>query len=844
VARVIVPAAGGVELRPLSGNRLQPVDARGGLDQAGQALERFGQFGVAYAEEQDRIDATLDNAAVRERDNADSEWLRDRLWTGDNAFFKLRGFDALNAREGLEKELQDRRQQALEGLTNPRQRELYQRVSSARFGQEQEGIARYAVQQAQAEEDRQSVSRITAASNDAMTYWRDPVRLEEFIQIAELETMGLADRQGWAPERAAEARTEVRSNILARIVRQGVDDDPVSAARFLNENRAAILPSEEFALDNELRQPLMERQVTEYADAWEQGRAPRNVLIDTQPPPAPPVVPPTLSLADQARPRDAEGTAGALRLAVVPTAEGAAVVNLTRPDGTPMTEAEAAAEFRRSGQHLGIYADEDTALAVVDRVEQTEAERFLAPPPPAQVATVPPEAAGFVMPVAGSFNQSGQQFGASRDGGSRRHNGLDIAAREGSDVSPIAAGQVIAVGSDPKSGRYVRVRHADGSTSSYAHLGRVDVAVGQEVRPGQSVGGVGRTGNATGSVLHLVIRDRNGRAVDPRPLLEGASPPGSVAATGGADGTPPVRDLGQAYAWVDSLGLPHDMRQALRREVATRISTQKAIVDQRQAAAADQAYEVYAQNPDGFTNTSVIPRQVWASMDARTRAQFEGLASAARDRIEAKKAATTNWEAYARFSDLAGTDPARFLQVPMAELRANLSDGDFEQMLTLRRSIQSAGRGSSTEQVTHSRINGITNPLLLAAGIARPPERERNRGSGAEADQEYWRTVGQFRQAVSDGVRRWQANNPGKEITDDDIRDIANSQLVRAWRSDDREGTERWLFQVPAGSRGPGWTYRMPAGTRARIVEQYRRRWRREPTEAEIDQIWRYGPTR
>ena len=52
----------------------------------------------------------------------------------------------------------------------------------------------------------------------------------------------------------------------------------------------------------------------------------------------------------------------------------------------------------------------------------------------------------------------------------------------------------------------------------YAHLSRVDVQVGQDVRTGTLVGRVGSTGDATGPHLHFEVRVR-GAAVDPLPAL-------------------------------------------------------------------------------------------------------------------------------------------------------------------------------------------------------------------------------------------------------------------------------------------------------------------------------------
>lgn len=128
------------------------------------------------------------------------------------------------------------------------------------------------------------------------------------------------------------------------------------------------------------------------------------------------------------------------------------------------------------------------------------------------------------LPFEGaSFDQPAQQYGAARDGGSRRHNGLDFSGPLGTPVRPVLAGTVVGVGSDGTSGNFAKVRHADGSVSSYSHLGKVTVSEGQQIGPGTSLGTLGRTGNARAGegrgVLHFVMRDAQGRPVNPAPLF-------------------------------------------------------------------------------------------------------------------------------------------------------------------------------------------------------------------------------------------------------------------------------------------------------------------------------------
>jgi murein DD-endopeptidase MepM/ murein hydrolase activator NlpD len=177
------------------------------------------------------------------------------------------------------------------------------------------------------------------------------------------------------------------------------------------------------------------------------------------------------------------------------------------------------------------YADRaqmvrDTKLVPAQQGGRVEAAGPTLPgQPSAPPSAAPGGAVSFAMPVPGGTFTSG--FGAPRDGGTRSHDGQDIAAPAGTPVTPIAAGTVVAVGHDQRNGNFVRVKHADGTISGYGHLGHVAVQQGMQITADTPLGSVGATGNATGNVLHLTIR-QNGKAVDPRPLLGGPKPVRSI----------------------------------------------------------------------------------------------------------------------------------------------------------------------------------------------------------------------------------------------------------------------------------------------------------------------------
>lgn len=83
------------------------------------------------------------------------------------------------------------------------------------------------------------------------------------------------------------------------------------------------------------------------------------------------------------------------------------------------------------------------------------------------------------------------------------HFGTDIAASEGSPVVAPASGMVrLAEIGFYLTGGTVIIDHGYGIYSSYLHLSRVDVVPGQELRQGELIGAVGRTGRATGPHLH------------------------------------------------------------------------------------------------------------------------------------------------------------------------------------------------------------------------------------------------------------------------------------------------------------------------------------------------------
>jgi len=134
-------------------------------------------------------------------------------------------------------------------------------------------------------------------------------------------------------------------------------------------------------------------------------------------------------------------------------------------------------------------------------------------------------------------------FGVDRDAGRRTHDGVDIFARRGTPVLATSEGVINRVAVTSRGGKVVWLRDpVRGANLYFAHLDSQHVANGDRVRPGDTIGFVGNSGNArtTPPHLHFGIYRRGEGPVDPVPFLR--QPPGRL--------TEMTADLEHLGAWV------------------------------------------------------------------------------------------------------------------------------------------------------------------------------------------------------------------------------------------------------------------------------------------------------
>jgi len=121
-----------------------------------------------------------------------------------------------------------------------------------------------------------------------------------------------------------------------------------------------------------------------------------------------------------------------------------------------------------------------------------------------------------IIPIRSDAWGSGL-FGAKRNG-KRRHKGIDIVAQKGAYVFASKSGIAYTDWNKSGWGKYIVIKHPDGTKTLYAHLDEILIDNKSWVNQGRHIGLVGKTGNANiaGMVTHLHFEIiENDTSIDP-----------------------------------------------------------------------------------------------------------------------------------------------------------------------------------------------------------------------------------------------------------------------------------------------------------------------------------------
>jgi murein DD-endopeptidase MepM/ murein hydrolase activator NlpD len=160
--------------------------------------------------------------------------------------------------------------------------------------------------------------------------------------------------------------------------------------------------------------------------------------------------------------------------------------------------------FSTKGQEPSV--DAERANRILGRMDELNLYRIAA------------QKAPFALPVKSAFRYTsgyGMRWG-------RMHQGTDFAAPHGTPIYATADGVVTHAGWLSGYGRLIKIQHAFGIETRYAHLSQIRVNVGQRVSRGERIGDMGNSGRSTGTHLHYEVRVGD-KSVNPMIYIKAAN---------------------------------------------------------------------------------------------------------------------------------------------------------------------------------------------------------------------------------------------------------------------------------------------------------------------------------
>lgn len=235
---------------------------------------------------------------------------------------------------------------------------------------------------------------------------------------------------------------------------------------------------------------------------------------------------------------------------------------------------------------------------------------------PASPATTAPRQ----TPVAG---RETSDFAAHQKRGSA---GYDIVAPAGSAIKPVAEGVVEEVGTGKTGGNFIRIRHPDGTLTSYMHMGApAAFKRGDRVTRSTVIGTVGSTGRATGPHLHLEVKDAKGRQIDPEEYLKGSSPVGSPSEPRLWNEAAVLAEINRKE---DAGKYTPEQADRLRTRFARRVKADQDVISLREAGAVDGISQWLIENGDTFTDLSQMPAELRANLSPERLLAYANMAQA------------------------------------------------------------------------------------------------------------------------------------------------------------------------------------------------------------------------
>jgi len=158
----------------------------------------------------------------------------------NEGYYASRGENAIKGYKDTTNKIEEARRQTMEGVANPRVREMFGTVSAARVAREGESLSRHVAAQRRVANDSVSEARLNEAADDAGRAWNDPKVVGQSMAIVRGEVQDMAERNGWAPEVTASKMQEAQTVLHRSVINSAMVSDPAAAKAYFDKNKDKI----------------------------------------------------------------------------------------------------------------------------------------------------------------------------------------------------------------------------------------------------------------------------------------------------------------------------------------------------------------------------------------------------------------------------------------------------------------------------------------------------------------------------------------------------------------------------------------------------------------------------
>lgn len=238
----------GVSVQPVA-PRVDPGQQLGALS---RNVERAGA--VAMGIEQ-QIQVEIDEARVKEADNALAEELRTLQHDPDGGYLNAQGRDAIDRRKGTGEAIRKLGQQYAQGFETPAQRAMFTQIAQRRIQSALDQVEVHAARQSRVYATTQAESRAANQVPDMVSNWADPARFSQARATGLAEIDALAALNGID----GEAKQAIRSEYLTKAHTQVLDhiislDRPTDARAYFERFQGEIDATRHDAIRKALQQ--------------------------------------------------------------------------------------------------------------------------------------------------------------------------------------------------------------------------------------------------------------------------------------------------------------------------------------------------------------------------------------------------------------------------------------------------------------------------------------------------------------------------------------------------------------------------------------------------------------